>query len=167
MKSNREPEQKCTHPANRSSAAFLLAQVGAHAAARFAGRLRELELAPPHAGILRILSQRPGITQQQLATALNMVPSRLVELLDDLGNRGLIERREDPDDRRCYALHLTDKGGTTLAEIGRVAREHSRSLLAALKEEEQRQLADLLERIADEQGLTPGIHPGFARLGRR
>jgi len=29
------------------------------------------------------------------------------------------------------------------------------------------QLTGFLQRIADEQGLTPGVHPGFSRLGRR
>ena len=170
MKPTREGDDSCARPANRSSspsAAFLLAQVGAHAASRFAGRLQDLKLSPPHAGILRILSATPGITQQALATALNMVPSRLVELLDDLEGHGLTERREDPDDRRRYALHLTDKGRAMLEDVGKVSRDHQRALLAALNEEEQRQLAGLLQRIADEQGLTRGVHPGYSRLGKR
>lgn len=155
------------HPPNRSSAAFLLAQVGAHAASRFAARLQDLKLAPPHAGILRILAATPGLTQQALAAALNMVPSRLVELLDDLESRGITERREDPDDRRRYALHLTDKGRTTLDDIGKISREHQKALLASLSQEEQEQLTVLLQRIADEQGLSRGVHPGYSRAGRR
>jgi hypothetical protein len=37
--------------------------------------------------------------------------------------------------------------------------------LAALDETERQQLAILLQRVADQQGLTPGVHPGYARLG--
>jgi hypothetical protein len=37
-----------------AGAAFLLAQVGAHAASKFAERLVELKLVPAHAGIFRI-----------------------------------------------------------------------------------------------------------------
>src|SRR5580658_11009626 len=91
-------------------AAFLLAQIGAHAASQFAGRLAALELAPPHAGIMRILGTQPAITQQALATALGMQPSRLVALVDELETRGLVERRANPSDRRSHALHLTEKG---------------------------------------------------------
>jgi hypothetical protein len=43
--------------------AFLLAQVGAHAASKFAQRLAKLRLSPPHAGILRTLNSTPAITQ--------------------------------------------------------------------------------------------------------
>jgi DNA-binding MarR family transcriptional regulator len=165
MKPSRTRDETCSRRSRRSSAAFLLAQVGGHAASKFAERLAELKLAPPHAGILRILGSTPGITQQALATALRMVPSRLVALLDDLEARGLTERRENPDDRRSYALHLTDKGRSAVDTIGQISREHQRILLAALSEEEQRQLAVLLERVADEQGLVRGVHPGYSRLG--
>lgn len=156
----------CSRLRGSSSPAFLLAQVGAHAASKFAERLAELKLTPPHAGILRILSSTPAITQQTLAATLGMVPSRLVALIDDLEARGLVERRETPDDRRRYALHLTEKGRSTLATTGRVSREHSQTLLAALSQNEQRQLAILLQRVADEQGLTRGVHPGYRQIGR-
>lgn len=167
MKPSNERAQGATRsgPSGGPPAAFLLAQVGAHAASQFAGRLATLELAPPHAGIMRILGTQPAITQQALAGALGMQPSRLVALVDELEARRLIERRENPDDRRSYALHLTEKGRAMLEAIGRVGREHQQALLAALNEGEQRQLAMLLQRIADQQGLAAGVHPGYARLG--
>ena len=160
-------DESCSRPAGSSSAAFFLAQVGAHAASKFAGRLASLKLAPPHAGILRILSATPAITQQTLAATLGMVPSRLVALVDDMEARGLIERRENPDDRRRYALHITEKGRSTLEAVGRVSREHAQTLFAALSKDERRQLASLLQRVADEQGLTQGVHPGYREIGRR
>jgi len=135
--------------------------VGAHAASKFAERLAKLELIPPHAGILRVLGSKPGITQQELANTLEVVPSRLVALIDDIESRALVERRENPGDRRRYALHLTSKGQAALEAIGRIGREHSEALLRALSEDERRQLAALLQRIADEQGLTRGVHPGL------
>jgi len=145
-------------------AAFLLAQVGAHAAARFAERLARLQLQPQHAGALRILSAKEGLTQRELADRLGMFPSRAVALVDDLEQRGLVQRHEDPEDRRSYALRLTEKGRRTLAEVGRVAREHQEALCKALEPRERDQLADLLLRIAEDQGLTPGVHPGYRRL---
>jgi hypothetical protein len=45
--------------------------------------------------------------------------------------------------------------------IGHIAREHSQSLLAALSGDERQQLANLLQRIADQQGLTRSVHPGY------
>lgn len=164
MKPTRESVEGESQSGRSAGAAFLLAQVGAHASSLFAKRLAKLNLAPPHAGILRVLDWTPAITQQALAISLGMVPSRLVALLDDLDTRGLIERRQNSTDRRSHALYLTTKGRTALGVIGRVAREHQQALLAALSENERGELAALLQRIADQQSLTRGVHPGFARL---
>ena len=60
------------------STAFLLAQVGAHAAANFAERLARLDLMPAHAGTLRVIHMNSGISQQALASMLRLPPSRLV-----------------------------------------------------------------------------------------
>jgi DNA-binding MarR family transcriptional regulator len=144
----------------------LLAQVGAHAAAKFAERLAAIDLAPAHAGTLRIINVSSGISQQGLSSMLGLPPSRLVVLVDELEERGLVERRSSSEDRRVYALHLTKKGSETLEAISRIAREHDDSVCAALTAVERETLGALLRRIADEQGLTPGVHPGFSRLGR-
>jgi DNA-binding MarR family transcriptional regulator len=150
-----------------SSAAFLLAQIGAHAARKFADRLLPLNLTPPHVGILGVLRRSGGLSQQDLAAILHMHPSSLVAIIDELEERGLVKRLDCPDDRRIYQLQLTDKGQAILGDIGRIGHEHNKSLCAALSEEEREQLRGLLQRVADEQGLTPGVHPGFGRLGTR
>jgi DNA-binding MarR family transcriptional regulator len=146
-------------------AAFLLAQVGAHAASQFAGRLSVLELAPADAGILRLLRINAGISQQELAGRLRIHPSRLVAILDNLEKRSLIERRANPEDRRLYSLHLTGTGTEMLEQIGQVARQHQQALCSALTAEEREQLTQLLQKLAADQGLTPGVHPGYQTLG--
>jgi DNA-binding MarR family transcriptional regulator len=148
------------------STAFLLAQVGAHAASTFAARLIHLNLAPAHAGMLRLIHTSSGISQQALAAMLRLPASRLVGLLDELEQRGLVERRDSPEDRRVYALHLTRKGGEVLDAVGRIAREHDEAVCAALSLTERETLGGLLRRVAEEQDLTPGVHPGFSRVGR-
>jgi DNA-binding MarR family transcriptional regulator len=154
-------------PRHPRSTAFLLAQIGAHAAARFAERLAGVGLVPAQAGILRTVAASAGISQQELASALGMLPSRLVPFLDELEERRMIERRDNPEDRRLYALHLTEVGTRVLADIGRVSRAHDDAVCAALNAGEREQLGALLRRIADEQGLTPGVHPGFSRVTAR
>jgi DNA-binding MarR family transcriptional regulator len=144
--------------------AFLLAQVGAHAASQFAERLGVLELTPADAGILRLLSADAGLSQQELAAKLQIHPSRLVAILDNLEKRGFVERRANQDDRRLYSLHLTQAGGEILQKIGNVARQHQEALLSGISGEERNTLAALLLRIADQQGLVRGVHPGYQRL---
>lgn len=146
--------------------AFLLAQLGAHAASQFAERLETLSLTPPDAGILRLLRAAAGLSQQELAARLQIHPSRLVAILDNLEKRGFVERRENSEDRRLYSLYLTKKGGEVLENIGKVAREHQENLLAALNSEERADLTSLLLKVADQQGLARGVHPGYQRLAR-
>jgi DNA-binding MarR family transcriptional regulator len=140
---------------------FLLAQLGAHAAAKFAERLAPLNLKPSDAGILRFLKIVSGTSQQELSAKLGIHPSRLVAVLDSLEERSLLERRPNSGDRRQYSLHLTEKGNAVLQEIGRVARDHQEDLLQALDKAERQHLAELLRRVAEQQGLTPGVHPGY------
>jgi len=151
----------------RGSTAFLLAQIGAHAATQFGEKLKGLQLTRPHAGILRLIGLTPGLSQQELARRLAILPSQLVALLDELEKRGLIERRRDATDRRTYALHLTKSGRDVAEQMGRIAREHDDAVCAALDIHERQQLNALLGRIAEQQGLTPGVHPGYRRLGRK
>jgi DNA-binding MarR family transcriptional regulator len=154
-----------TSPDPTAGLAFLLSQVGSHAASRFAERLEPLGLNPPHAGILRVIEQADGLSQQALGEKLGMFPSRLVQMIDELQERGLVERRDNPADRRSYALYLSKAGREALEQIRRIGREHQDALCAALSKSEQAQLAGLLRRIAAEQQLTPGIHPGYRKFG--
>ena len=146
--------------------AFLLSQLGAHAASQFAEKLGVLELTPADAGILRLLRAEAGPSQQELAARLRIHPSRLVSILDNLEKRGLVERRANLDDRRLYSLHLTQAGGGALEKIGGVARQHQEALLSGISREERNTLATLLLKIADQQGLVRGVHPGYQRLGK-
>ncbi|MGW6686103.1 MarR family winged helix-turn-helix transcriptional regulator [Streptomyces sp. NPDC054961] len=141
--------------------AFLLAQLGAHAAERFAERVSALGLTPAQAGLLRLLGRTPGRSQRELADVLGMPPSRFVAFADDLEARGLIERRRNPQDRRLYALFLADAGTALLAGLREVATAHEQQVCEPLSTQERDQLAALLGRLADTQGLTPGVHPGY------
>ncbi|MDB5352032.1 MAG: Transcriptional regulator, MarR family [Planctomycetota bacterium] len=145
--------------------AFLLSQVGAHSSARFAERLEPLGFKPAHAGILRVVRDADGLSQQALGEALGVFPSRLVGLIDEIEGKGLIERRNSPADRRAYALYLTAAGRDALQAVGETSREHQASICAAMSDEERAQLADMLRRIVAEQGLAAGVHPGFGRMG--
>jgi DNA-binding MarR family transcriptional regulator len=155
--------KKSPRDGERDGPAFLLAQLGAHAASTFAARMRAVDLTPALVGVLRFLARNPGSTQRELAEAIGMPPSRLVAMADELERRGLVRRVRDEQDRRSHRITLTAGGKTQLAIIARAAQEHKNELLTALSAEEQDQLAELLHRIAAQQGLRLGIHPGLSR----
>ena len=115
-------------------AGFLLVQLGTHRHRRFAERLAPLDLHPRHFGMLSHLAANEGQSQQALSRALGIHRSAVVALVDDLEHRGLAERHRDPVDRRAYTLYLTPQGRELLAE---------------------------LQRVAESQGLTAGVHPNL------
>jgi len=146
--------------------AFLLSQLGAHATALFSERVASLDLTPPQVGFLRLVGSEAGSSQQAIASRLGMAPSRLVPLIDDMEERGLVERRSDPQDRRNHALYLTAKGGRLMGQLNEVAIAHEEAVCAGLDPKERQQLVALLQRIAANQALEPGIHPGYRLMGR-
>jgi DNA-binding MarR family transcriptional regulator len=148
----------------RTGSAFLLAQIGAHAAGRFAERVAVLGLGPADVGLLRLIAGEPGRSQQSLATALGVVPSRVVALVDGLERKGLVERRRSTADRRNYELHLTGEAMQVMSRMREVGSAHEQDMLSGLDAAERAQLAVLLGKVAAQQGLTPGVHPGY-RLG--
>jgi DNA-binding MarR family transcriptional regulator len=145
----------------RGGNAFLLAQLGAEAAARWAQRITPLDLTPAQTGLLRLIARQPGQSQQALARQLGTPPSRLVLLLDELEERGLTERRRNPSDRRHHALYLTDDGTRLMAKLGQIGAAHEDDICAPLNAAERAQLHGLLTRIAGHHGLTAGVHPGY------
>ena len=144
--------------------AFLLSQVGAHAANAFEQRLATMELKPHHAGLLRMLGANPGLSQQELSDLFGVFPSRLVLLLDQLEKRQLIERRDHQSDRRSYRLHLTNAGRQAMARIGRLTRDLENDLCGSLSDADRETLTSLLKRIVTQQNFRPAVHPAYRKL---
>jgi DNA-binding MarR family transcriptional regulator len=147
--------------------AFLLSQVGAHAANSFEERLIEMELKPHHAGLLRMLGSNPGLSQQELSDLFGIFPSRLVILLDQLESRKLIERRENSSDRRGHRVYLTKAGRRALAGIGKRTLELETDLCAALTGPEKTTLTSLLTRMVAQQNIMPAVHPAYRNHQKR
>jgi len=151
---------------DRDTVAFLLSQLGHRSASVFADLIASIDLTPPHAGILRAIAAGPGRSQQALSGQLGLLPSRVVAYVDELEDRGYVERRRNPDDRRLHALHLTASGKKVITKIGELGRQHDQLLTAGLDADQRHTLHQLLATIAERQGLAPHIHPGYGTLGR-
>jgi DNA-binding MarR family transcriptional regulator len=85
--------------------------------------------------VLTALADQPVRTQAALAQSIGADKSRIIGVLDELQERGLIERQPDPADRRVHLLALTE-AGRRLRDSVRDAIQH---------QEEERELAALPE----------------------
>ena len=71
----------------------------------------------PQFGTLLLIEANPDISQSAIAEALRFDRSTLVQIVDRLENRGLVERHVSLTDRRSHALRITDTGKTMLAVL--------------------------------------------------
>jgi MarR family transcriptional regulator, transcriptional regulator for hemolysin len=100
-------------------------------------------------GVLLRLDRREGMTQAEMAEALEIQPISLVRLIDRLCEQKLVERRPHPSDRRANRLYLTPKGRATLDRLAPLGREIFGEVLAGFGDGEIRQLLQQLMRIKD------------------
>ncbi|WP_443189721.1 MarR family winged helix-turn-helix transcriptional regulator [Methylobacterium sp. Leaf99] len=84
--------------------------------------LRALGLSIPQFDALSTLTEREGLTQQDLAARLYVTKGNVSGLVDRLVEAGWVERRAIPGDRRSHALHLT-RIGADLAARGIAAQK--------------------------------------------
>jgi DNA-binding MarR family transcriptional regulator len=123
-----------------------------HTAARlmrrnFDRRAREHELSRARWQVLWVLAREQGLKQAELAERLDMAPISLGRQLDNLEQEGLVERRRDAGDRRCFRIHLTDAAQPALKVLKALADQTRAEALAGLSKDEVEQLQNLLSRI--------------------
>jgi DNA-binding MarR family transcriptional regulator len=134
-----------------ASSTFLLKRLGFAAKERAIKAYEEIGLHPYHYGILLVLAEGSRETQGSIADALGYDRGQLVGLLDELEERGLIERRRDPKDRRRHVVRLTADGKRTLRQLRALAQQLDDEFLAPLNDKERANLHALLFRLAEKQ----------------
>ncbi|MEK8145195.1 MarR family winged helix-turn-helix transcriptional regulator [Streptomyces sp. M10(2022)] len=68
--------------------------------------------------VLAALDSDLSLSQQDLSRLLNLDPTTMVALIDEMESAGHVERRRNPSDRRRYILRLTEGGREALSAPG-------------------------------------------------
>jgi DNA-binding MarR family transcriptional regulator len=147
------------------STTFLLKRLGFTAKERAMKAYDEVGLHPYHHAVLIALSEGSHETQGAIADALGYDRGQLVGLLDELEERGLVERRRDPKDRRRHLVGITTQGKRTLRTLRTLARRLEADYLEPLSENERSELHSLLLRLAEKH--EPGCAQAAARAQLR
>jgi DNA-binding MarR family transcriptional regulator len=143
------------------SVGFTISTTGYAISRRFQEVLQPLGVDPRELAVLQAVARAEGVTQQAIAERVGVPSSRMVALVDSLEEHGLLERRQNRDDRRVRALYLTPRGRRLLGRAFAIAVEQEQRLTSDLTDEERERLLELLARVGVHVGIPPGVHPGM------
>lgn len=108
----------------------------------------EFDLSPMALKLLYTLEPEAAKPMSALAETLFCDASNVTGIVDRLEARGLMERRDNPGDRRVKLIALTDEGVVMREQIRRRLHEPPEQI-AALSREDKRTLRDVLRRAVD------------------
>ncbi|CAM2965435.1 MarR family winged helix-turn-helix transcriptional regulator [Streptomyces albus] len=113
---------------------------------------------PPEAqlALLRHVEAHDGVTVRRAAEALLMKPNNVSALVTQLTEQGLLERRQDPEDKRIAHLHLTAASRQQLTEVQRLMVDQIARVLHTMTDGELGALGSALSSL---QELNARLHP--------
>jgi DNA-binding MarR family transcriptional regulator len=126
---------------------MLLMHLGRDVDAQLRRQLSAHGLTPRHGYTLSHLCENGPTSQQSLLDVLEVDPSVLVAILNDLENAGLAERKRDPEDRRRHIVEMSEQGRTALTAMEGTIDTIERELLADLSPADADQLRSLLSKV--------------------
>jgi len=140
------------------STLFLLARLGYALKARLVEEFEQAGFSIYQYGVLATLSEGACGTQATLADVLHLDRSLLVGVLDELEERGLVERQRDLNDRRRHAVSLTSEGKRQLVKLRKLVKGIEEAVLEPLEQRSR----DSLHKAP----LTLAVHndPRFKRV---
>jgi DNA-binding MarR family transcriptional regulator len=131
----------------RHSVGFLVTRLHLSMRGDFSEALASIGLEPPHVGVLTALRATGPVSQSELAGIFAVSGAHMVQLVDELEARGLVERRRLPTDRRTQVLHLLPGAEERLAEALPLAEAVVTDRLAALTSAQSKRLLELLRGL--------------------
>jgi DNA-binding MarR family transcriptional regulator len=110
-------------------------------------RLRPYGMTRAQFATLARLDRQDGLAQHELAEALEVQPIAMVRLVDQLSAEGLVERRNDPADRRVNRLYITGAGRERTREMESFKKAMGEELFEGFAEADILQLLEDFDRL--------------------
>ena len=104
----------------------------------------------PRFDLMAQLERHPeGLKMNELSRLLMVTGGNVTTIVDQLEKEGLVERLDEPADRRAFRIHLTRTGERTFADMAREHEEWVVGLLSGLSRREQDDLLKLLAKVKE------------------
>lgn len=133
----------------RALPSWLVNQTAVPATSLVSTALASADARRNHYKVLAALDEYGPASQATLSRRGGIDRSDMVAAINELADRGFVERAPDPTDRRRNVVTLTRKGRGRLRTLDRLVAQAQDELLAPLSPRERAQLVDLLTRVVD------------------
>lgn len=110
------------------------------------------------------LDRQDGLSQNEVAEALEVAPIAMVRIVDQLQAEGFVERRTDPADRRCNLLFITAAGRQRIAALESFKSRIGEELFDGIGEGDIRQMLSTLDRLHANIKTTQAADQAALRL---
>lgn len=120
-----------------TSLGYLLKEAASALRAAMEDVLRPLGMTITHYSCLELLSQRPGLSNSELARGAFVTRQSMNVLLQSLERDGIVERPDTAPVGKALPTRLTDKGRRTLAAASAAVRSVEKRMLSAMTDAEQ------------------------------
>ncbi len=137
------------------SLGFIINRTAVAVKKEFTRRLKAFDLTPEQWSILNRLGEQDKLTQKDLAERTYKDQPNTARILDKLEKKELIRRVDNPEDRRAFLIHLTDRGKEVREGIIPITLQLNVDASAGFEKEETRQLINLLNRVYDNLNSEP------------
>ncbi len=112
-------------------------------------RLDELGLNLSEAILLAYTEEAGPLMQAELAKHMGVGRAAMGSLIDSLENRGWVERRPKPNDRRVWLIAITPSGEQAASQVAKIDERLRAELREGISRKERRELNQLLNRLRE------------------
>ncbi|MCC8248347.1 MarR family winged helix-turn-helix transcriptional regulator [Saccharothrix luteola] len=136
----------------RGATSWLLGQATTHAARLVSEALGAVGARRYHYSLLAALDEFGPASQAELGRRGGLDRSDVVATVNELAEKGAVERHPDPDDKRRNIVTITPSGVAHLRHLDRVVGQAQETLLAPLSAAEREELVRVLNVVLEHQG---------------
>lgn len=114
---------------------------------RLNAHLAEVDLTVSQFGVLEAVYHLGPLNQKTLGEKLLKSGGNITLVIDNLEKCDLVERQQDPSDRRAMLINLTDKGKKFISDFFPEHLDYIRDEFSVLTTEEKKQLANICKKL--------------------
>jgi len=109
---------------------------------------KKLNIKGTHAPCLMVISEHPGITQEDIANIFQIDKGFIARIVRELEENELLYRTVDPDNRRKYNIFLTENGENIIPKLKNINKKWEKLVCEGLNEDESFKLIEFMDLLA-------------------